>query len=441
MKKTFLFALAIMFCTTSFAQQKWTLQECIEYALQNNITLKQKENTCKQSELQLSTARNSRLPDLNAGVAENVSFGRGLTANNTYSNTNTTNSSFYLQTSVPLLTGNRIPNQIKLQQLNLEALTADLQKAKNDISVQIAQQYLQVVYDMEIAHTAQEQVSIDSMQCVRLEEFVKVGKASAVQLSQQKASLAQSKLTATQADNQYHLDLLGLTQMLELSTPDGFEIVRPQQTEVSINLQGLNPDAIYAEAVSFKPEIQAEQLRLSATDKSIKIAKSALYPTLSLSAGLSSNFYTSSKFETEQFIDQIKNNFSQSISLNLSVPIFNRMSTRNSIKSAKIDKQNQQLMLDNTKKALYKEIQQAYYNAVASQAKYESSKQAEQSSKDAFELMQAKYENGKANITEFNEAKNALIKAESDMIQARYQMMYQAALIGFYRNGQLEIKQ
>ena len=134
---------------------------------------------------------------------------------------------------------------------------------------------------------------------------------------------------------------------------------------------------------------------------------------------------------------QVKNNFSQYIGLSLSVPIFNRFSTRNSIRSAEVSRETQRLQLENTKKTLYKEIQQVYYNAVAARSKYESSTTAKQSNEDAFKLTKAKYENGKANITEFNEAKNNLMKAESDLVQAKYEYLYQTSLLEFYRGGEL----
>ena len=141
--------------------------------------------------------------------------------------------------------------------------------------------------------------------------------------------------------------------------------------------------------------------------------------------------------KADGFATQLKNNFSQYVGVSLNVPIFNRFQTRNSIRSAKIDRENQLLQLDNVKKTLYKEIQQAYYNAVAASTKYASSTTAAQSSKDAFTLTQAKYENGKATITEFNESKNNYLNAESDLVQARYEYLYQTALLNFYRGKDL----
>jgi outer membrane protein len=431
------------FLPLSAQQHLWSLRECCDYAVEHNISIKQQQNQCRQQEIQLSTAKNSRLPDLSGSIGQNFSFGRGLTAENTYSNTNTSSSSFNLSTSVPIFTGFQIPNQIKLNQLNLEAATATLEKAKNDIRMQVAQAYVQILYDMEISEVAHRQIAIDSAQVARLQAFVNNGKASEAELSQQRSTLANSRLTATQADNNTRLALLTLTQLLELPTPEGFNIVKPNLDDLAVlgtlGSPGMvpTPDQIYADALGVKPEIVAQQLKLKGTEHSIKIAQAGYYPTLSFSGGLGTNYYTTSGFKSDAFGTQIKNNFSQYIGLNLSVPIFNRFQTRNNIRTAKIEQENQQLALDNTKKTLYKDIQQVYYNALNAQSKEKSSEEAVKSSKDAFTLMQAKYENGKATITEFNESKNNYLKSESDLVQARYENLYQHALIEFYRGKDL----
>ena len=441
MKKFVICALCIVHCALLGAQPHlWSLRECCDYAVEHNISIKQQQNQRRQQELTLSTSKNSRLPDLSGSVGQNFSFGRGLTAQNTYSNTNTSSTSFSLGTSMPIFTGFQVPNQIKLDQLNLEAATADLEKAKNDIRMQVAQAYVQILYDMEIAEVAHRQIEIDSMQVVRLQAFVDNGKAAEAELSQQKATLANSRLTATQADNNTRLAILSLTQLLELPTPDGFAIVKPNLDEL-VGLTGLSelitPDQIYAEALGVKPEILSQELKLKGTEHSIKIAQAGNLPSLSLSGGLGTNYYTTSGFKSDAFGTQLKNNFSQYIGLNLNVPIFNRFQTRNNIRNARISQENQQLALENTKKTLYKDIQQVYYNALNAQSKEKSSEEALKSTKDAFQLMQAKYENGKATITEFNESKNTYLKSESDLVQARYENLYQHALIEFYRGKDL----
>ena len=425
---------------TEQAAQGWSLRQCISYALEHNITVKQQDVTKQQREIDLNTAKNSRLPDLNGSASQNWSFGRGLTSENTYSDTNTSSTSFSLGTSVPLFSGLKIPRTIELNKLNLEAATADMEKARNDISVQVAQAYVQILYDLEMRDVAQRQISIDSMQVARLKEMYRNGKASGVDVAQQEATLAQSRLTYTQADNDYRLALLALTQLLELPSPEGFAIIRPDAGGIDPSAGAVtpSPDEIYQEAITFKPEIKAELYRLKSTEMNIKIAQSALLPTLSLHAGIGSNYYKTSGFKAESFGRQMRNNFGQYIGLSLNVPIFNRFATRNSIRSAKLERETQQLQLDNVRKNLYKEIQQAYYNTIAARAKYESSMEASRSNKAAFDLMSAKYEYGKANITEFNEAKNNWLKAESDLVIAKYEYVYDTSLIDFYRGKELD---
>ena len=167
----------------------WSLSECEDYAVAHNITIKQREKAVEKQVNNLSTAVNSRLPNLTGTVGQNFNFGRGLTEDNLYENRNTQNTSLQLTTSMPLFTGFQIPENIKVNRLNLEAATADLEKAKNDIRMQVAQAYVQILYDMEISAVAHRQIAIDSMQVARLQALVDNGKASVSELSQQIAAV------------------------------------------------------------------------------------------------------------------------------------------------------------------------------------------------------------------------------------------------------------
>jgi outer membrane protein len=373
---------------------------------------------------------------VSGSVSENFSFGRGLTADNTYSNTNTTSSGISLGTAVPIFQGLRISNSIKEGELNLKAATEDLEKAKEDMSVSVAQAYVQILYNMELLDVALNQVVIDSLQVERLTAMLENGKASTAQLAQQKAALGQSRLSATQARNNLNLSLLDLSQLLELPNPEGFSIVKP-----IVPIDGIllgNPEDIYAEAVENRPSVKAEMFRLDATEFSIKGAKGAFLPSISANGGIGSNYYTMSAAPSAAFMEQIKNNFSQYLGISLSVPIFSGFQNRNQVRMAELSRTNQMLQLENTKKTLYKEIQQAYYNAVAAADRYRSSSDAQASAQESFALVQAKYENGKANITEFNESRDNWLKAESDLLRSRYEYLYSAKLLDFYRGRPLE---
>ena len=411
----------------------WTLRECTEWALEHNLTVASEAVTVEGRKIDKNTADMAWLPSVNGSVSENWSFGRGIGGNNTYENGNSASTGFSLGANMNLFDGLATPRRIQLARLNLEAATADLEKARDDIRVQVAQAYVQILYNYEIADVAREQLSIDSLQVVRLEGLFGNGKASAAEVSQQKSSLAQSRLTLVQAQNNVRTSLLTLAQLLELPSWEDFSIERPV-VEVEELYIG-HPDDIYADALGLRPEIRAEQLRLEGSAKQVQIAQAAFFPSLSLSAGLGTNYY--STFATQGFWDQLNNNFSQYVGLSLSIPIFNKFSTRNQVRSARLQQTTQQLQLHRTQQNLYKEIQQAWNSAVAARTKWEASRSAADAARDAFELMQAKYENGKATMTEFNESRNRLVKAQSDAVQATYEYLYQTRLVEFYRGGAL----
>ncbi|MGN1375560.1 MAG: TolC family protein [Prevotella sp.] len=418
---------------------QWSLRECIDYALANNINIKQKDVTRRERVIDVSTAKNNRLPDLNAEGSQRWTFGRGINSNNIYSDHNIATTTLGLSTSVPLFTGYKIPRMLELSKLNLEAATSDLEKARNDISIQVAQAYVQILYDLELSDVAMRQVSIDSMQVERLRSMYEEGKASGVEVAQQESQLGQSRLTLTQAKNDYHIDLLSLAQLLELPSTDNFTIVRPNADAIEVisEVQLPSPNDVYNEAVVVKPEIAAGIYRLRGAETNVKVAKSALFPTLSFVAGIGSQYFKTYGIPAESLKKQLNNNFDQYFGLSLSVPIFNRFSTRNEIRTARLGVESRQLELDDAKKVLYKEIQQVCCNAVAAKSKYESSSEAARSSRIAYELVEAKYIYGKATITEFNEAKANWLKAESDVVRAKYEYMYDKALIDFYRGSNI----
>ena len=438
MRKTLPLLLLLLAASVATAQEHgpWSLRDCIGYALEHNISLQQQGLQVQQQELQLSTSKGSRLPSVSANASENFSFGRGLTADNTYSNTNTTSTGFSLGASVPVYQGSRISNSIRQDELNLKAVSADFERAKENVSMAVAQAYVQILYNMELLDVARNQVAIDSLQVERLTGMLENGKASPAQVAQQRAALGQSRLTATEALNSLKLAVLDLTQLLELPSPEGFTIIRPVT-----DLEGTilpDPERIYEDALLEKPAVKAEEFRLDASEYAIKIAKGGYLPTISASGGLGSNYYTMSSAPSTSFADQMKNNFSQYLGLTLSVPIFNGFQTRNQVRAAELSRKNQMLQLENTRKTLYKEIQQAYYNAVAAREKLLSSKEAEASAKESYDLVTAKYENGKANITEFNEARDAFLRSESDLSRARYEFLYATKLLDFYQGRELD---
>ena len=417
----------------SHAQETWDLEQCIDYAIAHNLTVKQREAARDQSEIDANTARWSRLPDLNGNASHSFNFGRSLQANNTYQRINTQSTGFGLSTSIPLFTGMQIPNNIALSKLNLQAAVADLDKAKEDVSVQVASAYLQALFNQELAKVAHEQVALSREMLVQKEAFFENGKASESEWLEAKARVAQDELSAVQADNNCGLSLLELTQLLELPSPEGFQIAIPD-TRMELLAEDLaSPAEIYSQAVTAKPAILAAQYRLQGAARSIKIAQSGFYPQLSFGAGLSTNYYNISGRENAAFRPQLRDNFSQYLGFSLSVPLFNRLSTRNRVRSAKVEQLSLTWQLEEAKKSLYKEIQQAYYNAVNAKTQYQSSQTASEAAEASFRLMKEKYANGKANATEYNEVRTNWMKSLSDCIQAKYEYLFRTKILDFYR--------
>lgn len=414
----------------------WSLKQCIEYALEHNINIKQQKKTVESTEIQLNTASHARLPSLNASASQSFSFGRGLTSDNTYTNRGTQSTGFDLGTNIPLITGGQIPNTIAMRKIDLQAALADLDKAREDISLQVTSQYLECLYQMELVEVAKRQCELSKNQQRRIQLLFDNGKKSEADLAEAQSAVANDELTLTQTTNNYDLAILTLSQLLELETPQGFSIEKPAEANNTLSALNEIPSANGLE-YSNRPSIIAQQYRLKSAEKNINIAKAGYYPTLSFNAGLGSNYYKTSGFQADNFGTQLKNNFNQYIGLSLSIPIFNRFVTRNNVRQARIAVENQRLTLENTRKTLYKEMQQAYYNAVAAQKQYQSSQTACDAASASFNLMQKKYENGKANSTEFEEQKTRFMKAQADHLQAKYTYIFRQKILNFYRGEPL----
>jgi len=433
MKKYIILIAVLLVAGGSFAQQSWSLKDCVEYALKHNIQIKKQEIANEQQKVALNTAKNQRLPNVTGDVRQSFGFGRVVSpaANNGYVDKSTSNSDFTLNASIPIFTGFQIPNNIELCKLNLKAAVEDLNKAKEDISVNVTSAFLQVLFNEELCKVAKEQINLSKEQLDRMSRLEEVGKASTAQVYEAKATLAQDELAAVQAENNRKLAILDLTQLLELSSPEGFSIVSPDIEPDFLALS--TPDEVFSLAMVNKPAVLAEQYRLAGMEKSIKIAKGAYYPTLSLFGVLNTGYSTVSGSTNESFGKQLDNRFNKSIGLSLNIPIFDRHDTRNKVKTARLNYSTQALQVEESKKNLYKEIQQAYYSALAALAKFNSGKTAVEASEASFKLMREKYENGKATSVEFSQVKVNLMKASSDQIQAKYDYLFRAKILDFYK--------
>lgn len=424
------------------AQEKWTLKRCIDYAIEHNIEIKQVTNAAEQSKVDVNTAKWARLPNLNANAGQSWNWGRTQTAvkneatgdySTVYVNTNSNSTNMSVSTNIPLFTGFELPHQYALAKLSFKAALADLQKAKEDISINVTSAYMQALFSAELHQVAIGQRDLSKQQAERIARLEQLGKMSPAEVADAKARLAQDEMALVQADNNYRLAVLELTQLLELDSPEGFALALPDNTLLPDKLTP--PDEIYQSALNGKAVVQAAQYRLDGSKHAIRVAQSGYYPSLSFNAGLGTNYYSTLN---RSFNQQLQDNFSKYVGFNLSIPLFNRFSTRNRVRTARLQQENYALQLENVKKKLYKEIQQVWYNAVAAESKYTSSKVAANAGVESFKLLSEKYENGKATAVEYNEAKQNLLKAQSDELQAKYEYMFRSKILDFYNGVAIE---
>lgn len=441
-----LFAGLCMLTGNVSAQEEWTLQECIEYAIEHNINVQQSALKSEDQEIRLNTAKNSRLPNLSAGLNGNSYFGRGPSRDGTYKDNNQLSASGNLSISIPVFSGFYIKHDIAGRTLDLKAAVQDLARAREDVSLNVTSLYMQVLFNKELLKVAENQVELSKEQLSRSEILYKTGKSSESDVFESKALLAKDELTLTESQNTLALSILDLSQALNMEDGKLIDIKMPKLEEIDVAaMQNMDkPQDIYSYAVGIRPAILAEMFRLESSKKTLLAAKSARYPQITLGGGYNNSLYYAfgvNGNNNQRFGMQLKNNGSESIGLNVSIPIFNRFSTRNQIRSAELNIKSQQLALTDAKRTLYKEIEQSYYNAVTAYDKYVSAMKSVDAARLAFKYAQEKAATGRSTIFDFNDAKTRLERSESEAVQAKFDFVFRRKVLDFYAGYPLEFKE
>lgn len=426
----FTFALICLIGNAQAQNERWSLQQCIDYAIEHNIEVKQSQNRIEKLKVEKSSLKSSFLPDLNAGASQKFDFGRSLNRSNTYEDTNTQSSSFSVSTEVPLFTGFRRSASVSRNRFDLMAARADKELIENDLSLNVTGCYFQILLNKEIVRIAQQQIQLTREQESRTLLLIENGKAPQSQLYDIKAQLADDELTETEAQNSLRLSFLDLIQLMELQDHEVFDI--DSLDESIARMDTIVPQTIYAAALNCMPQIKQAYYSLQSSSKAIKVAKAGYYPTLSLGAGISTGYYHSGSNINPSFNQQLQNNMQKSVYLTLSIPLFDRFTTRNEVRSARIEQSNARLSLENEKKSLYKEIEKAYTDAVNALEKYESTTKAVIANEEAHRYALEKYAAGKSAVYEYNEIKMKLADALSKQSQAKYAYLLKEKVLAFY---------
>lgn len=412
----------------------WSLDSCITYAISHNLKIKAQELSVLTGELDITEAKDRFLPNVSAGAQQSFSFGRGLTSENTYANRNTSQFGWSAQLSLPIFEGLRNIRNLDYSKTHFRQLVAQLEASKDDITLSVIAQYLQVLYYEELYQVSLQQLNLSRTELTRRSELLNAGKIPELDMLQAHAQVAQDELSSVEALNNFDLALLDLSQMLELPSSEDFNIEPLSDDLTDIPL--LNPESVYEAALIGNHAILESRLGMEVAEKSLKIAQTGYIPTLSFSAGLGSSYYKTSGYVNEGFGGQMKHNLSQSLGFSLNIPIFDSFNTRNSIRKAKVQQLSAELQLKDSEMQLYKTIIQAHKQAVAAEKRFQSSVIAEETTGVALEAMREKYNYGKANATEFEQAKTEYIKAKSDAVQAKYESILRRKILLFYYNSQ-----
>lgn len=478
MRSTLLILFIVVFGFGVSAQEQalpstWSLEQCIDYALKNNIQIKQQELNTELSQTDLNQSKANLLPNLNANASHSYNYGRTIDRfTNQFATQQVLSQNLSLSSDITLFSGWQNINSIQQNRYSYLAKKYDLDKIRNDVSLNIATAYLQVLFAMENLDNAQNQLGITSSQVERTKKLVDVGTSARGALLDIQSQEALEELNVTNAENQLDIAKLSLAQLLNLPSADGFSIVKPELTVGGDNLLTTTPGQIYATAVDNQPEVKSAEYQVKSADKAVDVAWGGLSPKLSFSASYGTGYsgasqrllttpsfsgyspdgsftsagdtvysptFTDPTYEKIPFADQYKDNVNKSFGFFLTVPLFNRFQVKHSIDRARIQKLNAELSMESTKLQLQKTIQQAYADASAGLKKYHSSQKAVDAMQESFKYTDQKYTVGMVNTTDYNDAKNKLIKAQSDLLQAKFEYIFKIKVLDFYQGKPLKL--
>lgn len=434
---------------TASAQQVITIQQAVDSTLKNNLQIRQAQLNTNLTEEQLGQSRNALLPTLNASTNPSLNFGRGLDQN-TFQVVNQT--SFFLNASVSagvdLFNGFSKINQIKQNKILLEADQTNVNKVKNDLILQVVTAYLQILFNKDLLTANQEQLTIAEQTLKREEELINAGDKTLADLSQAKAQKATAELNVTNAFNALEISYLTLGQLMERQPTNKFEVQAPVYNDIASVSTDVDSDQIFKSALTTFPDIALFNLRTQSAKTAIEIARASFYPSVSLGGSMSSSYsyrfgdqgvnpITGMPITQTPFGDQFKDRFGQGLGLSVRIPIFNGFNARSGVRQARIRYENAKVSEQLNKNNLEKIIYQATADLKAAESRYRSTTNTFQANKDAFFVIEQRYNVGLVNSLEFNTARTNMNKAETDMIQAKYDLIFRAKVIDYYLGKQI----
>jgi len=448
----------------------WSLEECINYAWENNLTIRNAELNQLGTEINLTQSQWALAPNLNAGGSLGKSFGRTIDpVTNNFVSRDFLSGGVSANANVTLYQGGMMRNTIKRNKIDLEASQYDLEKSKNDIALNVATNYLNVLLNREQLANAEFQLEVTKQQLERTKLLVDAGSLPLTNQLDLESQVASNEVAVVNADNTLSISLLNLKQSMQMPAIEDLEIEIPDLAVENVAIEVTDSDQIYQIALTTQPEVKSAELGVESSDIGVKISKSGFLPTLSVGGSISTNYsdqavqFTGTQdinipaspigfvqgtnqtvlsnprtqtvpIRNENYVwnDQFGDNLGQSVRVNMNIPIFNRLTTKSSVQRAEIQKQRAEITAQNTKNTLRQNVETAHTNAIASYKSYQASLKRVAALEETFRATQQQYNVGTAHFTDFQVASNNLFAARAALTQSKYSFIFRVKILDFY---------
>ena len=425
-------------------RKEWTLQQCIDYAMENNITLQKSKLQKESATEELKGAKGALLPTLSASTNQSLGYqpwkdtGMSYVTNgtvNTKVDKTSYNGSYSLSGQWTVWNGNRNINTVRLDELSEQQAELSAQETANSIQERIAQIYAQILYLAENVKVNEEMLETSKKNEERGQEMVGVGKMSKADLAQLSAQRANDEYSIVEAKSQLMNYKLQLKQLLEITDNEEFDVAIPEIGDDYILASIPEMQTVYEQALMSRPEIERSQLAIKSSGVSVSLAKAGWMPSVNLTGGVTTS---TNSLSGSDWGSQIKSNVSTSLGLGVSVPIYDGRSTKTSVNKAKIQQLQAQLDLLDLQKTLYSDIQQYWLNAWTNQQKYKAATSSVESARQSYDLLSEQFRLGLKNIVELMTGKDNLLSAQQSQLQSKYLAIYNQQMLEFYQNGEIK---
>lgn len=428
----------------------WSLKQCVDYAMQNNINVKNNILMVDMADINLQQSKLNYIPSVSGQVSYNINTGRALdpttykyTDNQTVNNINAG-----LGVRTMLFAGMERYHTLRKAQQDLLATIQDVQRFKNDMSLSIAMYYLEILFNKELINTYQKQLDISQNNINRMQKLVAAGTATRGELLDMQAQHSNEEYSLVDGINKLAISKLNLCQILEIKADSTFDVEVPAIPDLGALFPIETVDQIF-DLAQVLPEVEAPRIRVKMAEKDVQLAKAKYYPSLNFNFGYNSAFSDSRQlpiitdagvqYQKYKFMSQLKDNAGTSISFGLSVPIFNSLNTRNGVRIAKINLQKAIYTEQNSQIELYKVVQTSYTDALGAMKKYEAALKRVTANQEAINYMQEKFSVGTATVVDYNVARNNLMIAQSQMLQSKYDYIFKIKVLDFYKGVPIEL--